>query len=282
MPELGSSQQSCGLTMFLAWVLNLYVQFRDEYENMVLGTSMGRIKWLPFGCLLKYSRDNIAAESDTLKFIRQHTTIPVPRVYAAATGYGRNFMVMECMKGTPLEYMWKELNAEQRANVVSQLRDYVRQLRTLKKPPSVAPGMVSSLYGKAWRDNRLASVIPIGPFANLAAFNDRVEQVAQRWIDPTFTARTRAKMRDDSPIVFTHGDLAPRNILVDGGTVTAVVDWEEAGWFPEHWELVKAMWCTGIENDSTWNDAVLEIMPKGLVDDWKTDQEFTDRMVGAF
>ena len=36
---------------------------------------------------------------------------------------------------------------------------------------------------------------------------------------------------------FTHGDLAPRNIMVrEDGTITAIVDWDSAGWFPEYWE----------------------------------------------
>ncbi|KAF8878819.1 hypothetical protein CPB85DRAFT_1498536 [Mucidula mucida] len=44
------------------------------------------------------------------------------------------------------------------------------------------------------------------------------------------------------PIVFTHNDIALRNIMVDGDRVTGLIDWECAGWFPAHWEYVKTCW----------------------------------------
>ncbi|KAH3976759.1 hypothetical protein HBI13_149890 [Parastagonospora nodorum] len=41
-------------------------------------------------------------------------------------------------------------------------------------------------------------------------------------------------------IVFTHADLNLRNILVDEmGRISGIVDWECAGWYPEHWEYTK-------------------------------------------
>ena len=43
-------------------------------------------------------------------------------------------------------------------------------------------------------------------------------------------------------IVFTHGDLVPQNILVENEHVTGIVDWEQAGLYPEYGEHVKALW----------------------------------------
>ena len=88
-------------------------------------------------------------------------------------------------------------------------------------------------------------------------------------------------MRNDHRIVFTHGDLAPRNILVKGGEVVALIDWEESGWFPEHWEFIKAMWCTGLEGDATWDEAVLGFLTREYEADWKLDRELTDYISGA-
>lgn len=33
---------------------------------------------------------------------------------------------------------------------------------------------------------------------------------------------------------FTHADLSPSNIMVKDGKITAIIDWEFAGWFPEY------------------------------------------------
>lgn len=63
----------------------------------------------------------------------------------------------------------------------------------------------------------------------------------------------RSSLREDHRIVFTHGDLHPRNIMVswegnqrsvaaaENLRVTAILDWEFAGWYPEYWEFVKAL-----------------------------------------
>ena len=44
--------------------------------------------------------------------------------------------------------------------------------------------------------------------------------------------------------VFTHGDIAPRNILVSNDlekTVLGIVGWESAGWYPAYWEYANMM-----------------------------------------
>ena len=264
--------------MFLAWLLDLYVILRGRYEEAWLGGNHGRIKWFPFGCLIKIGNARVGAEADTVKYVRKHTTIPVPRVYASATGYGCNFMVMEFVDGVPLQCVWGELNAQQRSHIVAQLRDYVVQLRTLKPPPMVPSGTISSLYGQSYRDSRLSSG-PVGPFPSEDVFDDFLIDVADRWIDKRLTVDTRRKMRNDNRIVFTHGDLAPRNILVKGGKV--LIDWEESGWMPEHWEFIKAMWCTGLEGDATWDEAISGFLTREYEADWKIDRELSDYMEGA-
>lgn len=52
-------------------------------------------------------------------------------------------------------------------------------------------------------------------------------------------------------IVFTHGDFRHLNIMVNDGNVTGIVDWEFSGWFPEHWEFVKALAVWQWQNDWT-------------------------------
>ncbi|KAF9237454.1 hypothetical protein BU15DRAFT_48660 [Melanogaster broomeanus] len=40
----------------------------------------------------------------------------------------------------------------------------------------------------------------------------------------------------EAPVYFTHGGALPSNILVDGSRITAIIDWETAGFYPEFWE----------------------------------------------
>ncbi|KAJ6787640.1 hypothetical protein PWT90_06626 [Aphanocladium album] len=40
---------------------------------------------------------------------------------------------------------------------------------------------------------------------------------------------------------FTHADLHLKNILVDGGKLSGILDWEISGFYPEYWEFAKGM-----------------------------------------
>lgn len=55
--------------------------------------------------------------------------------------------------------------------------------------------------------------------------------------------------------VFTHADIAPRNIMVDDqNKVTGILDWEFAGWYPDYWEYAQIMRPASYGDWSTWMD----------------------------
>jgi aminoglycoside phosphotransferase (APT) family kinase protein len=67
----------------------------------------------------------------------------------------------------------------------------------------------------------------------------------------------RRMMRDDHQVKFTHGDISLRNIHVkivgdraEDVSVVALLDWEQAGWRPEYWEMIKFR--HGAFDDSQW------------------------------
>ncbi|OSX55730.1 hypothetical protein POSPLADRAFT_1063658, partial [Postia placenta MAD-698-R-SB12] len=221
--------------MFLAAILNIYIWIR-AWCIYIFGISEARIVLLPFGLVLKVTTQNIAHEGHTIEFVRKHTSIPVPCVFVAAEWCGRKYLLMKKVEGDNLEWAWQHLDAEQRSNIVLQLRSFVLQLRALRSPHGPA---VCGLNGVTCIDSRISSQ-PVGPFPNESAFNDGLIVAAKLHLCDEILADIRSRMRNDHRIALTHGDLAPRNIFVRGGTVVAVIDWEESGWYPEHWEFVKA------------------------------------------
>lgn len=96
------------------------------------------INWLPFGLLLKIGNAHIGAESETVQYIRKNTIIAVPQINSSATGYVWHYMLMKCIDGVSLQCVWQELDTKQRSRIVSQLRSFIAQLRTLKPPPVVS------------------------------------------------------------------------------------------------------------------------------------------------
>ena len=69
-------------------------------------------------------------------------------------------------------------------------------------------------------------------------------------------------------IVLTHNAFAPRNIMVaqnkDGQwDVSAIIDWDSAGWLPEYWEYAKTVNVSAWEPDSAtriWHEMLPSIL----------------------
>ncbi|KAJ5238448.1 Aminoglycoside phosphotransferase [Penicillium chermesinum] len=103
---------------------------------------------------------------------------------------------MDYMSGKRLDEVWDILDSSPKVSIADELHSYINQLRDLK-----------------------------GEYIGAV---DRGKAILRHYAKYAFT--------DNHDIVFTHSDIAPRNILVEGGHVTAILDWEDAGWYPAYWE----------------------------------------------
>ncbi len=73
---------------------------------------------------------------------------------------------------------------------------------------------------------------------------------------------------------FCHGDLTPRNILVDAktGTITGIMNWGFGGWYPEYWEHTK-MYEVQWPAWERWYQAVEEEAGiRKYRDEWKAEE----------
>lgn len=139
------------------------------------------------------------------------------------------------MSGQPLIECDQLFSDEDLSGIISQMQDYVTQLRSI--PKTVGAGFaICDTLGGACRDNRLCWE-PVGPFVDEASFN----KLMRNSDDPA---------RRGHRIYFSHADLNLRNILVDevpqadgtrGWRVTGIVDWEMAGFYPKYWDYTKAL-----------------------------------------
>jgi len=173
------------------------------------------------------------AEVSAMRYLRSHTTIPIPRVWFSFKWNGVDRIIMDRVPGTTLEAVWYDLSLEEKDGFIQQLADVVRQLRYLKSPFGE---MICSAAGGAFMDHRIQLFRPVGPFANEEEFNE----ATLTYVPEPRPSREELCHHIHHPVVFTHNDFAIRNVMVKDGRVTGVIDWEGAGWFPAHWEYVKA------------------------------------------
>ncbi|KAI0772390.1 kinase-like protein [Trametes elegans] len=131
-----------------------------------------------------------------------------------------------------------KLDLSDAASLIGDLRNAFRELRSLV-PPS---GAVTGLSGRPLKCNRAGECKLIGPFKDQLEFKEAIFAQASGF---RYRHRIPALRRLAAPVhakqhrvLFTHADLAARNILIKDGRLAGIIDWEFSGWYPEYWELV--------------------------------------------
>jgi len=210
-------------------------------------------------------------EGHALLMLAKYPSIPAPRLYAMYREGDRLFLIMEFKPGKQLSAVWDDLSEHDKLDITGQLRDIFTQMRRI---PS--PGVFSNVTGGPLRHRFFLSAEPTpqlnGPFQDERDFSMAMANRSRSnwesngykpWTSE-FLERHLPTALAGHPSVFTHDDLQRKNVLVsqdvesaESGNpyesegkwrVTAVIDWEDAEWYPSYWEYAAAF------VDFVWND----------------------------
>lgn len=119
----------------------------DEVEKSKLetvaigaGTQLARIS---SSLLVKYGTHASLIEAKSMRFVAEHTSIPVPKLYAAyaygpldrdTDDYGSlydTYIFMEFIEGDTLEKSWNSFDSTAKLQIAADLKGYIGQLRSL-------------------------------------------------------------------------------------------------------------------------------------------------------
>ncbi|KIY53564.1 hypothetical protein FISHEDRAFT_68779 [Fistulina hepatica ATCC 64428] len=196
-------------------------------------------------------------------------------------------------RGEVLQRAWHDLTDAQRRHLMRTLASYVHQLRTV--PQSAVAGLLCSGWiGSATRGpfwDFFAECVggPLGPFPAQGSFNDwRVslfDKFGQRHAPAAaYLAQIRREMPDAHPLVFTHADIAMRNVLVRvhgpcAGDVEEAgsIDLGQAGWHPIYWEGLKFAWAKNSKH--IWQASGRQVLCTGY--DAEFQREFDLQLVAG-
>jgi serine/threonine protein kinase len=195
--------------------------------------------------VVKYGEGVALVEAETMAFITERTTIPIPKVLGTLEHDGKVYIYMERVQGRTMQECLTELKDDELVSVAEQLSDIVTQLRAIES------SHIGSINGPCtdylWKYN---TDLEKGPFGSERQFNDTIVAFYHERYPGKFSVFLRSLYLDNHRIMFTHSDLTPRNIMINDGRIVAILDWEFAGWYPEYWEFVKALY--GDEWQTEW------------------------------
>ncbi|KAI9759300.1 MAG: hypothetical protein M4579_002429 [Chaenotheca gracillima] len=206
-----------------------------------------RVVRLTSDTVVKYGREVDIWEGRNLRYVAEHTTIPVPKLYdyweeiPEATpdliddGSTICYIVMQYIEGSLSYDVYDESNELQKSTVNKQLSSYIAQLRHLKLD---VPGPI----GGGISNGGLFTSYGAGPFGSqedLETFFNELLLVCQQF------GRARKDQVDFTdklgPLVFCHMDLHLQNMILDKKGKLWILDWACAGGYPEHFESASIM-----------------------------------------
>ncbi|KAJ7292930.1 kinase-like domain-containing protein [Mycena rebaudengoi] len=220
------------------------------------------------GRVVKRGDARLCNEANTIEFIRNNTTIPVPRVYMLFQKDGEWFLVMEAIMGTTLESHYKRLPVAQLVQIAKTLKGYVEQLKSLgtcrRTMGSWPSGPFRNVYYTQVFHHRFQVPLPTIEYTTIDEFH-------AYWLERLGDHPARAGLSEaisrgskDVDVVLVHGDLNPQNIMIsDDGHILSILDWDTCGWYPHFWDRM-AMRRSGIWSRN-WREALDAVF--GIADD---------------
>lgn len=187
---------------------------------------------------------------------------------------------MDYIPGTDLEKLLSSLTPVEKKTISRRIKSALDELRQIP-----AQGYFGNLERQPYTDGVLSSPDDnptiLGPFENQEQMNQGiVTRLGQK--ESAHYIRLLRGMVDRTlkghKIVFTHGDLQPKNIIVecngrqeDGSSdfVITLIDWNLSGWYPEYWDFCNSTLYCRLKPD--WLELVPDILDRavsfGILDD---------------
>lgn len=250
--------------MLLLWNILRQPRWLIEYKRI---PAVPRVIFLFGGVIAK---STTCREYDAMVLVNSlGVDLPVPKVrdsvrlprhlrrYFQCSNTGEDnesvLLIMTRLPGKPIGGQLNQYSDGQVTRLTEQLSIVFGTLRAISPSGNVVSGM-----GGRPCASYLISFDLFGPFDSVASFNEWMLQRAQSRINlKTISLPRRLDVVETR---FAHGDLNPRNVLVDeDGNLTGLIDWENAGWMPRHWDLAYA--CCVYNEYKNWVKVIHGVFP---------------------
>lgn len=203
---------------------------------------------------------------------RSQVSVPVPEVFDAYAIAEIGFIVMSKIPGLPLNQCREQLTRYSKESIVQQLSGFFQEWRQIEGPlfGSIDGGPCEHiLFHHSWD----AEPWQYGPFSMRKELNKEVikafgyarpnGQPTKR--DMPLMEKIHESSSRDERKVLTHGGLHRSNIMVNGGTISGIIDWGAAGYSVSAREYFCLRWQA---YDFEWRDLVPTILQTDNFDFW--------------
>ena len=188
--------------------------------------------------LAKHYQPQLVEDTVKAMEVAHQLGIRAPCIRRVITHQGSAYCVMDRIHGTTLEDVWTKLGWIRTVRLALQLRRFISLLRSVTS--STAGSLATGECRSFWLQDRyglpararpedLASFLQF--WTGFTSIRQAIKAAAYVSVDPK-----RGTPLIPKSFVFTHHDLAPRNILLASSGQLWLLDWDYAGFYPISFE----------------------------------------------
>lgn len=208
-------------------------------EDKLIWTGIRLLVRLRPGVLLKLLGDcPTEAEAHHFAF---NAGLPVPRLLRPLPNEPREniwYLCMEECQGSSLDKVIGTMTPPQLDDIARQLQSVLRRIRSVNSP--LDKPFLGSVSGGPYHNLLFREpAAPTRAFDNIDEFIENFREVYEFFCSPGYTEKIKTRLPASANVVFTHGDLLPKNIMVKGSRITGIIDWATAGFYPDYWEYAR-------------------------------------------
>jgi len=181
----------------------------------------------------------LLADGVTAQNLARDHVIRVPEIRRTVTKEDTSYIIMDRVHGVTLEKCWSELGWIATIRLAFELRKFVRRMREVTS--STAGGLVTGQCNSFWLEDYYGLPLHATPSA--------VQSFITFWLQypqkASFFPNREMHLKNitltpslPTHFVFVHQDLAPRNIIIDKHRQMWLIDWNNAGFYPQYFEYV--------------------------------------------
>ncbi|KAI0903052.1 hypothetical protein F4823DRAFT_629722 [Ustulina deusta] len=160
--------------------------------------------------------------------------IPAPRCLGTIADGQRIYFFMSRSPGSTLESVWPDLSVSTKVSLRNQLNSLFHHIRSLCFESQTERALIGGFVSGVSKDIRKTERIASNPVRSEKEFNQFLCSKPGR--TTTMLIKTVCSSMSHNHRIDENG-----RMLEDTVRVSSILDWEAAGWYPEHWEFVKAM-----------------------------------------
>jgi Phosphotransferase enzyme family len=185
------------------------------------------------------------SEAKAMTLVSKYTDIPIPTFIKAEFDAKKKqgSLWMGFVAGPTLDVVWDKLGPDTKDYLCRDTWDMIEKIRQIPRQPECEPFYQCAADGSTTYHPLIGDLARTPrPIFNDSELRRRIHKRYLHFGGEQYAKELPNMLPRSSSSVFTHADIAPRNILVDEShRITGIIDWEKAGWYPRYWEYISIM-----------------------------------------